>query len=309
MMNGMPTMMDTTRRSAALYFGGILPWLIQRSVSALSSSSGESGFGRGAAGLEGLVGRGTVVAFRGSDHVLGGMGLALDGVEGVGRGIGARGGGGGAEDEGEGLVGVAVIEGCGADDGVDVVVDCGLGTAWAVEGVESTGMGCSMTTFAAPPVGSTISSTGDFVDGGLTVPVLYTSSNILLVDGVTGVGLSSTFGVSTAFSSILGSVVVFTDATVFAADFDAVAALVALGGFAAAVLVAVLVVVFVVVFVVFAAFFGTSSFFVSAATFVLAFLTVFLGSAAGASSLTTFLGRPRFLGMGSVATAASILLN
>lgn len=80
----------------------------------------------------------------------------------------------------------------------------------------------------------------------------------------------------------------------------------------AAVFVAVFVVVFAVVLVAvlgaFAAFFGAASFLSAAGVFVLAFLRPF-GSAAGASSLATFLGRPRFFGVGSAATAASMVIS
>lgn len=72
-------------------------------------------------------------------------------------------------------------------------------------------------------------------------------------------------------------------------------------GFEAAAVLVAFVAVFVAVFV-FATFLGASSF--AAAVFVLAFPTLFFASTAGASSLTTFLGRPRFLG--TVATVESM---
>ena len=165
-MMGMPTMMEVTLRAAPLYLAGMRPSLISRWMAALSRASGVGGFGRGAAGLEGFngfAGSGIVVACFGGVWGFAGVGRRVeDGVEGDGLcvcvGIGAGRGGSGS--------------GCvDADDGDDTVFGgtCDVSGA-AAEG--SMAMGCSMTTLAAPPVGSTTSSTGGSEAGGFSVPVL-----------------------------------------------------------------------------------------------------------------------------------------
>ena len=108
----------------------------------------------------------------------------------------------------------------------------------------------------------------------------------------------------------MGTSVVFGISAVFgAAAALAFVAFVAFGVVGEVLFPAGFVVVFAGVFIAFATFLGASSFiavFVAAADFVLAFLTLFLASTTGSSSLATFLGRPRFL-TGSVTVTASIL--
>lgn len=131
------------------------------------------------------------------------------------------------------------------------------------------------------------------VDFDCIVPVARTSSRILLVVGVTGVGCCAAAGFGRAtscFAASMASVTVALSSTVLFAGVTGVACRVVVVGFGAS--------FFAVVFVRAGAFFAFSTFSLTAGLFVLALLTPVVFAAVAivpASSVTTFFGRPRFL--------------